>query len=60
MNQVPTADGGPRVIISTVGFESEPATQADDENDTPPPPVNGAATAATAEALDVPAFLRRS
>ena len=61
MNQVPTADGGPRVIISTVGFESEPATQAGAESDTPPPPpVNGAATAATAEALDVPAFLRRS
>ena len=61
MNRVPTADGAPRVIISTVGFESEPPTQAGAESDAPPPPpVNGAATAATAEALDVPAFLRRS
>ena len=60
MNQVPTADGGPRVIINTVGFEgndeddSSPAT-------TPPTetfPENGHDV--SADPLDVPAFLRRS
>ena len=61
MNQVPTADGGPRVIINTVGFESEPATEVTAEGDTPPPPpANGADTATGADALDIPAFLRRS
>ena len=60
MNQMPTADGGPRVIISTVGFDSN------DEDDqalpaTPPTqalPENGHDV--SADPLDVPAFLRRS
>ena len=58
MNAVPTADGGPRVIISTVGFEN-----GNGHDDAPPPapplPVNGADTAAEGDALDIPAFLRR-
>ncbi len=62
MNQAPTADGGPRVIISTVGFETEPATQPNAESAArpPTPPTNGVPTAAGSEALDIPAFLRRS
>ena len=60
MNQVPTADAGPRVIISTLGFDSN------DEDDqalpaTPPTqalPENGHDV--SADPLDVPAFLRRS
>ena len=60
MNQVPTADGGPRVIISTVEFDRN------DEDDatlpaTPPTetlPENGHDV--SADPLDVPAFLRRS
>ena len=60
MNRVPTADGGPRVIISTVGFDSN------DQDDSTPPvtpptktlPDNG--HDAGADPLEVPAFLRRS
>ena len=59
MNQVPTADGGPRVIINTVGFENEPATEETSEGDTPPPPANGADTA-DGDPYEIPAFLRRS
>ena len=62
MNAVPVAGGGPRVIVSTVGFENgtdevsggEPAT-ADASA-----PANGVHTAPAGDAMDIPAFLRRS
>ena len=60
MNRVPTADGGPRVIISTVGFDSN------DQDDSTPPVTPPAKTLpdnghdVSADPLEVPAFLRRS
>lgn len=62
MNSVPTADGGPRVIISTVGFNNGNAQEdaAAPEPPVPPLPGNGVDTAAEGDALDIPAFLRRS
>ena len=61
MNAVPTADGGPRVIVSTVGFGNGADEDSTSHADTDVPPVaaNGADTAAD-DALDIPAFLRRS
>ena len=62
VNQVPTADGGPRVIISTVGFEDGHAQdQAPAQPpEHPPLPGNGVDSAAEGDSLDIPAFLRRS
>ena len=66
VNAVPVAGGGPRVIVSTVGFDT-PAADADDSSagESPPPapvPGNGHDPAAngTADPLALPAFLRRS
>ena len=66
LNAVPTADGGPRVIINTAGFEDD--ASVDDGSgdptpeDTPPsPPVRGnGQDGAAANPLEIPAFLRRS
>ncbi len=66
LNAVPTADGGPRVIVNTVGFDDN--ASADDGSgdatpeDTPPaPPVRGNGhDSAAAGLLEIPAFLRRS
>ena len=47
MNRVPTADGGPRVIVQTVGPVNG--------HEIPPP----ADTGTGADPLDIPEFLRR-
>ena len=61
-NAVPVAGGGPRVIVSTVGFENgddgDGDVSAEDVPPAPPVPGNGHDTAG--DALDIPAFLRRS
>ena len=64
MNAVPTADGGPRVIINTVSLDDDGT--GDDTPDVdpsaPPVPGNGHDTVSDggADPLEVPAFLRRS
>ena len=66
LNAVPTADGGPRVIVNTSGFVDD--ASVDDGSgdptpeDTPPsPPVRGnGQDGAAANLLEIPAFLRRS
>ena len=64
MNAVPVAGGGPRVIVSTVGFENGGDGDASTEDVPPAPPVPGngrdAAGVSAGDALDIPAFLRRS
>ena len=61
-NAVPIAGGGPRVILSTVGFENGDDGDADASAEGAPPmpsvPGNGHDTAG--DALDIPAFLRRT
>ena len=63
MNAVPVADGGPRVIVNTVGIdgEEEDAASPDTEPSAPPVSGNGHDTASVSgdDALDIPAFLRR-
>ena len=63
MNAVPVAGGGPRVIVSTVVFENggdgDADPSAEDLPPAPPVPGNGHDTA-SGDALDIPAFLRRS
>ena len=63
MNAVPVAGGGPRVIVNTVGFENggdgDGDTSAEDAPPVPPVPGNGHDTA-SGDALDIPAFLRRT
>ena len=64
MNAVPVADGGPRVIVNTVGIDTDDGTEASPETDPSAPPVPGnghdAAGDSGGDALDIPAFLRRS
>ena len=66
MNAVPVAGGGPRVIVNTVGFENgdddDADASAEDVPPTPPVPGNGhdTASAGGGDALDIPAFLRRT
>ena len=65
-NAVPVAGGGPRVIVSTVGFETPAGDTGDSPTDDAPPappvPGNGHDPAANgaADPLALPAFLRRS
>ena len=60
MNAVPVAGGGPRVIVNTVGFENGGDGDGDaSAEDAPPVPGNGHDTA-SGDALDIPAFLRRT
>ncbi len=63
MNAVPVAGGGPRVIVNTVGIGADDDTGASPETDPSPPPVPGnghdAVSDSGADALDIPAFLRR-
>ena len=63
MNAVPVAGGGPRVIVNTVGFENggdgDGHASAEDAPPVPPVPGNGHDTA-SCDALDIPAFLRRT
>ena len=68
MNAVPVAGGGPRVIVNTVGFENGGDGDASPNADAsvPPIPGNGHDTVSDTvsdsggDALDIPAFLRRS
>ena len=66
MNAVTVAGGGPRVIVNTVGIDRDDA--ASSESDPPAPPDTGDGHDAVSDtvsdsggdALDIPAFLRRS
>ena len=64
MNAVPTAGGGPRVIINTVGIEEDETGDSSKDADPPVPPVpgNGHDTVCDGggDGLEIPAFLRRS
>ena len=66
MNPVPTAGGGPRVIVNTVGIENGNDGNGDasteDVPPAPPVPGNGQDTASVSagDGLEIPAFLRRS
>ncbi len=64
MNTVPVPGGGPRVIVSTVGFENDGEGDAPAEDVPPAPPVPGnghdTASASGGAGLEIPAFLRRS
>ena len=71
LNAVPTADGGPRVIINTVGFEGNGSADAAGENRAvnpapeavpamPPVRDNGHDSNGSSDLLEIPAFLRRS
>ena len=62
MNAVPTAGGGPRVIVNTVGIGRRRDGDADASPNLDPsaPPVPGNGHDAGGDALDIPAFLRRS
>ena len=66
MNAVPVAGGGPRVIVSTIGFENGNDGNGDasteDVPPAPPVPGNGQDTASVSagDGLEIPAFLRRS
>ena len=60
LNVVPTADGGPRVIVHTAGFgDSGAATPSADTATGEPAGGNGHAADA-GELVEIPAFLRRS
>ena len=58
MNAVPTADGGPRVIVHTVGPDDDGTGDHTPDAGPPAPPVPGNGHDA-ADPLEVPAFLRR-
>ena len=66
VNAVPVAGGGPRVIVNTVGFENagdgDGDASTEDVPPAPPVPGNGhdTASASGGDALDIPAFLRRT
>ena len=69
MNAVPVAGGGPRVIVNTVGIDDGDGDgDASSETDPAAPPVPGNGHDAVSDtvsdsggdALDIPAFLRRS
>ena len=63
MNAVPTAGGGPRVIINTVDLEDDETGDASPEADPPATPVSGnghdAVCDGGGDGLEIPAFLRR-
>ena len=64
MNAVPVAGGGPRVIVNTVGLDEDEAGNESPDADPPGPPVPGNGHESVhdvgGDALDIPAFLRRS
>ena len=63
LNAVPTADGGPRVIVRTEGFEGSGPDGAGAtalETGSPAPPASGNGRDAGEELLDIPAFLRHA
>ena len=57
LNAVPTADGGPRVIVRTEGHGSDGNGEAAPDADPPMPPVRG--NGHDTDGLEIPAFLRR-
>ena len=61
MNAVPTADGGPRVIVNTVGVDGDGHASSETDPSAPPVPGNGhdAVPDSGGDALEIPAFLRR-
>ena len=59
MNAVPTADGGPRVIIRTAGADGDETGQNAPEAGPPMPPAPGNGRDTESDALEIPAFLRR-
>ena len=66
MNEAPAADGGPSVIVSTVGFENGGDGGTSPGAEPPAVPGNGHDTVddtvcdSGGDALEIPAFLRRS
>ena len=68
LNAVPTADGGPRVIVNTPGFDDDAsvddgsgdATPSADTTGGEPAGGNGHDSDASTGLLEIPAFLRRS
>ena len=59
MNAVPTADGGPRVIVCTVGADGDETGQDAPDAGPPMPPAPGNGRDTESDALEIPAFLRR-
>ena len=57
LNAVPTADGGPRVIVRTEGLDGDGNGEAPPDADPPMPPVRG--NGHDSDGLEIPAFLRR-
>ena len=60
MNAVPIAGGGPRVIVNTVGLDKHEAGDESQDADPPATPVPGNGHDSAGDALEIPAFLRRS
>ena len=76
MNAVPTADGGPRVIVATAGFEpreeavgaaadeagpeEDPLPDAPPVPDAVPPGIHANGHDGSGDAFDIPEFLRRT
>ena len=59
MNAVPTADGGPRVIVQTVGLDDDGTGGDTPDVDPSAPPAHGNGHDTGGDPLEVPAFLRR-
>ena len=59
MNAMPTADGGPRVIVQTVGLDDDGTGNDTPDADPPAPPVPDNGHDTSGDPLEVPAFLRR-
>ena len=60
MNAVPVSGGGPRVIVNTVGLDKHEAGDESQDADPPATPVPGNGRDSAGDALEIPAFLRRS
>ena len=60
MNAVPTADGGSRVIINTVGVDADEDDDESPDADPPAPPAHGNGHDTGHDPLALPAFLRRT
>ena len=60
MNAVPTAGGGPSVIVCTVGADADGTGEDDPDADPDVPPTPGNGRDGGGDGLEIPAFLRRS
>ena len=60
MNAVPTAGGGPRVIVCTVGADADGTGENHPDADPGVPPTTGNGCDGGGDGLEIPAFLRRS